>query len=164
MTLSWPGLATLSRRIDMKLTDLDTQQTFSLRSRSSIALPASGDTLTKRYRVEKMFASHNSELQLTNLAVTPSSTGRGSIGGVPTPVGISYNLSSEATVQVSILQGGRRIRMVHSATRAAGANQESWDLKTDTRQHGRNERVHRRSARDQSRQPDARCARCRTCL
>lgn len=130
VTLSWPGMATLSRRIDMKITDLDTQQTFSMRSRSSIALPASGDTLTKRYRVEKIFASHNSDLQLTNLAVTPSSTGRGA-SGVPTPVGISYNLSGEATVQVSILQGGRRIRTVHSATRAAGANQESWDLKTD---------------------------------
>ena len=131
VTLTWPGMASLSRRVDMQMVDLDTQQTFSLRSRSSIVIPNTGALLTKRYRIEKKAASHNANLQLTNLSVTPSGTSRAA-GGGSTPVGISYNLSAEATVQVSILQGGRRIRLVHSATRAAGANQASWDLKTDT--------------------------------
>ena len=42
VTLSWPGMATLSRRQELNLMDLDTKQTVSLRNRSSVTIPAGG--------------------------------------------------------------------------------------------------------------------------
>lgn len=128
VVLSWPGITTMSRRQDLQLLDLDTNQAISLRNRSSIAIPVNGNTLTKHYRLTVTNANPNQDLQLTNLTVLQNGGNR-STGA---PVGINYNLSADATVQISILQNGRHIRTVATgSTRAAGNNQATWDLKTD---------------------------------
>jgi Carboxypeptidase regulatory-like domain/FlgD Ig-like domain len=127
VTLSWPDIATLSRHQQLNLVDLDTKQTVSLRNRSSVTIPASGNSLTKRYRLDVTRATPSQELQLTNLAIT-----QGSGRATGAPVGMTYTLSQEATVQINILQNGHRIRTINGGgTRAAGVNQATWDLKTD---------------------------------
>ena len=128
VTLAWPNVAKIPRHEDMILVDLDTNQTISLRNRSSIVIPSAGTALIKHYRLDVKRSTPSQELQLTSLSVVQSSGNR----AAGTPVGISYNLSSDATVQISIMQGARHIRTLSAGgTRAAGLNQASWDLKTD---------------------------------
>ena len=127
VVVSWPNIATISRHQDMQITDLQSQQSFTLRNRSSMTIPASSGVISHHYRLDVKRATRN-PLSLTNLAIVQAGTGR----AAGAPVSISYQLSRAASVTIRVMQNGRSIRNVTATgTRDAGANQATWDLKTD---------------------------------
>ena len=87
VTVSWPNITTISRHEDMQITDLESQQTLSLRNRSSFVIPASQSVIAKHYRLDVQRATRN-PLSLTNLTVVQAGNGR----ATGAPVGISYHL------------------------------------------------------------------------
>ena len=127
ITVSWPNITTIPRHDEMQITDLENSQKISLRNRSSLVIPASQNVLTHHYRLDVTKATRNS-LSLTNLAIVQAGAGR----ATGMPVSISYQLSRAASVSIKVMQNGRAIRNVTATgTRDAGANQATWDLKTD---------------------------------
>jgi hypothetical protein len=128
VTVRWPAVATVPGKYDLFLTDLETQQRVNLRTRASLTIPAATGALNKRYRLEARRASRQT-LQLVDLSARVNQSGG---GRAPSSVGISYTLTAEATVQVSVLQNGRRIRLLEpNRSRAAGLSEVTWDLKSD---------------------------------
>jgi Tol biopolymer transport system component len=129
VTLSWPNLATVPARVDLILTDLDSNKTITLRNQSSYTIPAGGTSLTRHFQLSAQPATRQN-LQLVSVQAQLNNAGTGR--AIASSASISYTLTANATVNVSILQNGRKIRTLESgSTRAAGAIQSIWDLKDD---------------------------------
>ncbi len=127
VVVSWPNITAISRHEDMQITDLQSQQSFTLRNRSSMTIPASSSVISHHYRLDVKRTTRN-PLSLTNLSIVQAGSGR----AAGAPVSISYQLSRAASVTIRVMQNGRSIRNVTATgTRDAGANQATWDLKTD---------------------------------
>jgi hypothetical protein len=125
VTLHWPSIAQAGRHTLM-LTDLDGQTSFELHNRSSYTIPASGAQLTRHFRLQVSGATRPN-LQITDLRA--NMVGGRATGGL---AGITYTLTDQASVEVMVLQNGRRVRTLTSGdTRAAGATTVTWDLKND---------------------------------
>ncbi len=129
VTLNWPGIATVPSRQALVLTDLDTKTTVNMRTQMGYTIPASASgNITRHFRIDVKQATRLN-LALTDVVahINPSQDGR----SVPS-AGISYTLTSDATVQVKILSNGRSIRTIAaSQSRAAGSADLLWDLKND---------------------------------
>ena len=127
VTLSWPAIATVPRRNQVMVTDLDTQSKFDLRSRVNYVIPASQTAITRHFRIEVSRATRP-KLDIMDVAIRQTSRA----AGTPGPVAISYTLTADATVQVNVSLNGRRIRTVEAGrSRAAGVNDMTWDMKND---------------------------------
>lgn len=127
VVVSWPNITTVPRHEEMQITDLESKQTITLRNRSSLTIPASPTVMSHHYRLDVKRTTRN-PLSLTNLAIVQAGSGR----AAGAPVSISYQLSRAASVTIKVMQNGRAIRNVTATgTRDAGANQATWDLKTD---------------------------------
>lgn len=130
VTLTWPTLNTLPRSRTIELTDLDTQQKMNLRNIGNLVIPAAGNqALTRHYRLRITKALHQA-LQLNDLAVRLGSPSRAQGSA---SANISYSLTTDATVQVTISSGGRHVRTLETGrTRAAGAADAVWDMRNDS--------------------------------
>jgi len=128
VTLSWPNAAAVPGRNDLILTDLDTNTKMDLRARGSYTIPAGRSAITRHFRLEVRRAVRQ-PLELVNLSAHLNG---GADGRAVKSVGISYMLTADATVQISIQQNGRHIRTVEPGrTRAAGSADATWDLTND---------------------------------
>jgi hypothetical protein len=119
VTLRWPGSARLPRSANPVLADVATGERFFMRMASErrFAMPAEGGV--RRFRVETLPSGQM--LRILNARVLP-----GRAAGAP-PV-VTFALSQAATVRVSVLAGGRRIRALGSRTATTGnTEQVVWD-------------------------------------
>ena len=129
VTLTWPALATVPGKTGLMLTDLDNKTTINLRSRSSYVINPGQGSVQRRFLLE-LKRAERSKLQISELITQVNSSSAG--GRAASGVSISYRLSSAANVQVTILQGGRKIRTLDpNRSRAAGVADATWDLKSD---------------------------------
>lgn len=128
VTLTWPNLASVSRRKDLILTDVDSKQTIDLHGRASYTVTGGATGLVRHFQLTTRPAQRNT-LQLTGVGVqvTPTRAASGTVGSV----NITYNTTADATVQIGVMKNGRLIRTVDAGaqTRAAGANQAVWDMR-----------------------------------
>ncbi|MCX6361452.1 MAG: hypothetical protein NT029_16735 [Armatimonadetes bacterium] len=123
VTLRWPGSARLPRSANPVLADVATGERFFMRMASErrFAMPAEGGV--RRFRVETLPSGQM--LRILNARVLP-----GRAAGAPPTV--TFALSQIATVRVSVLAGGRRIRALGSRTAATGdTEQVVWDGRDD---------------------------------
>ena len=102
-TISWPGIAHLPRRVQLKITDLQTGRSQSLRSTASLNLTVRKGVAT-RYRITSEMAA-TQPLRITSLQT------RGTRGGQS----ISVQLSKDATLTARVLtQTGRPVQVLAS--------------------------------------------------
>ncbi len=123
VTLRWPGSARLPRSANLTLTDVATGERLFMRMASErrFTMPAEGGI--RRFRVEMLPSGQM--LRILDARVLP-----GRAAGAPRVV--TFALSQAATVRVSVLAGGRRIRALGSrAGAAAGTEQVIWDGRDD---------------------------------
>ncbi len=125
-TLSWPNVATASKRLDFTLTDLATGEARDLRANSGYNWSTGETAGTRSFKIEVTQADA-SALRITSVLARPNGNSR-SAG-----VNISYTLSSAADVEVRVVgASGARIRNVSTrASRAAGVQQTTWDERDD---------------------------------
>ncbi len=116
VTLRWPSLSHMARGINLVLVDETTGKRIFMRSNSSYLFKM-GQAGGRPFRIETISA--NQILRITN-PVAQSSRGG---------VSISYSLTSEANVQVTVLgPTGKAIRQLTNNVAAhAGAQSVSWD-------------------------------------
>ena|GEM_PF-974215 len=128
VTLTWPAVNTVSSKIDMILTDTDTNTTVNLRTRASYTMQGNASGVTRHLTISTAAASRVN-LQIAGVSAIINS-GRGA--GTPTTVSVGYSLSTGASTSVSILRNGHVVRhLEQGVTRAAGNAQLLWDLKSD---------------------------------
>jgi hypothetical protein len=123
VTLRWPGSARLPRSANLTLTDVATGERLFMRMASErrFTMPAEGGI--RRFRVEMLPSGQM--LRILDARVLP-----GRAAGAP-PV-VTFALSQAATVRVSVLAGGRRIRALGSRAAAAGGTEQViWDGRDD---------------------------------
>ncbi len=116
ITLRWPNIHLLPRSANLVLVDLQTGARRYLRTTGSYTFrsPQNG---VSRFRIE--LASSAGLLRIGNVQVT---------GGRGNQRTITFTLTGEASVEVSVLAGGRVVRqLLTSAGRSAGVQQVSWD-------------------------------------
>lgn len=126
VTLSWPNMATLPKRLRLKLTDLDSGRSINMRSASSYRVEAASKEVGRRFRITAEPGASRS-LAISGLRTVPTGTGGGR--GVAPGYRFDFNLTSDAVVTGRVLTlGGKSIRTL-SAGRAAGvgANSIHWD-------------------------------------
>lgn len=130
ITLTWPNVATVPGKHNLILTDLDNKTTFNLRTRGNYVIPAdAGGVTARRFRLEISRATRQ-KLEILDVAAVVHAGGP---GRAVTSASISYRVTTDASVQVNILQRGRRIRTVEPGRRRSAGSAESvtWDLRTD---------------------------------
>lgn len=128
VNLTWPGLARISARESMTLTDLDSNTVLNMRNRSTYAVQAGSSGAVRHFKLVVSRAVK----QLLDIEDVAAAVNPGRAVG-PSSVAISYALTTEATVQINILQAGRRIRSVEMGNdRAAGPASAMWDLRSDS--------------------------------
>ena len=122
--ISWPEVATLNRNVALSITDLATGEVRDMRTNSSYSWQTGDGTSSRRFRIESTRADRNM-LRISDV-VARSATRGGSQG-------ISFNLSSPATVDVRILNAsGQTVRQLNGrGARTAGISQITWDGKSD---------------------------------
>ncbi len=131
INLTWPSISTIPGKNSVTLTDLDNQTSVNLRNRASYTISAGANTAnpvnTRHFRLEVKREGRR-KLQVSDLIAQVNQDVTRGVGSVA----ISYRLSSSANVQVSILQGGRKIRTLDpNRSRAEGVTQLTWDMKND---------------------------------
>lgn len=122
VTLSWPNMGQLPRRLNLKATDLATGKSVSLRSASSVVFDATA-SVPHRFRITADTAATR-PLAITGLRSTKSG-GRGQDSGYA----IGFNLSAPATVTGRVLTLGNKVVRTIGTGRAAtaGENTLRWD-------------------------------------
>ena len=128
--LTWPNLGTVPGKFDLVLTDVDAQTSMKLRTQSGYVIPTSrsAGSITRHFTLEVKRAER-AKLTLSDVGAR---TNGAADGRAATSADIHYNLSSPASVEVIITQGGRKVRAVEQGhTRAAGTAQIVWDLRDD---------------------------------
>lgn len=127
VTLTWPNLSKTGKH-SMLLTDLDSNVTFDLHNRASYVIPGSSAPITRRFRLQVGRATRP-QLELLDVVAEMAPT---RATGAPASATISFRTTAQATVDVTVLQNGRRIRSLDSGdTRAAGSSSVTWDLRND---------------------------------
>jgi hypothetical protein len=127
VTLTWPNLA-MAGKHDFIFTDLDNGTSFELHDRSSYTVPVGQGAITHHFEIDVRRATR-SPLQILNVTALLN-TNRAT--GLSDSATISYTLTTAAKMVVRILNNGRVVRTLEAnTTRAAGANQVVWDLKSD---------------------------------
>ena len=130
VTLTWPAIATVGGKVDLILTDVDTNTTVNLRTRASYTMQPSSTGVTRHLTISSS-AAKRVNLQIANLNARLTG-GSSASGRAVTAVAIGYTLTSDATTQVSILKNGKLVRrMEQGVTRSAGQASLVWDMKTD---------------------------------
>jgi hypothetical protein len=126
-TLTWPNMATAGRKVTLLLTDLATGKKTDMRTTGAYVWQTGEQPASRRFKIEAKMTGITDVLRITNL----NASGNGNRANRTAQV--SYNLSTTADVEVRILSAtGSQVRRVKGrATRAAGIQQESWDLKND---------------------------------
>jgi len=122
VTITWPNLGSLPKNVQFRIIDPATKTVKNLRR-------ASGFTFESEARSTRTFT----------LEMEPGVAARPTIGTITasrstrssnSPVAISYTLSSEATVSVRILSGGREIyQAARGRAAVAGQNTVIWNLR-----------------------------------
>lgn len=125
-TLSWPNVAAVPRNTTLTLTDEATGQSRDMRTTSSYAWSTGDTPSTRKFRIQMTPGTYDT-LKVTGVTVRPGLGGRGPA------VGIGFNLTQSANVDVRILSAsGSQVRRVTGRTsRAAGLNELTWDGKND---------------------------------
>ncbi len=118
-TLTWQGVHTAPRDSNLILVDLQTGTRHFLLTTGAYTFAVSPEGGEYRFRIETVPVSRL--LHISNVQVR----GGRSAGNTYT---ISYTLSTDARVEVSVLRAGKVVRRLASAgTRAAGVQQITWD-------------------------------------
>jgi hypothetical protein len=122
-TLTWPNVAAAPRASTFTLTDLATGETREMRTTSSYTWNTGDKPVTRKFRID---ATPSSRDTLRVTSVVTRSTTRGTVG-------ISYNLTQAANVEIRVvgLNGAMVRRVTGRASRAAGINEATWDGKSD---------------------------------
>lgn len=118
VTLSWPNMATLPKRLRLKLTDLSNNRSINMRSSSSFTFAAAKES-AHRFRITAEPALSR-PLAITNLRSVKSRAGGYSF---------NFNLTSDASVTGRIRTlGGKIVRSVDGGRASvAGQNTVHWD-------------------------------------
>jgi hypothetical protein len=122
VTLSWPNLSTLPSNMGFWLVDAQSQQSFDMRSRTSVMYRADAN-LPRRFLVQTSTSG-------TLPTIGSVSTTAGRISG-PVPATGTFGLNYDATVTVSILNSQNNVVAVllNNKSLSKGNNQVSWNLK-----------------------------------
>ena len=116
VTLSWPNLASLPRDLNLSLKNLATNETFSLRGRSSVQVPLRAGAAS-RFQI---IASHQASTPLSISGLSAARAGGRSAGNA---MEFSFALTREASVTAEITTlGGKLVSTVESG-RAAGVGE-----------------------------------------
>jgi hypothetical protein len=125
--LTWPNVATVPKRYQMILTDLDTQTVVNLRNRSSYTVAGNTKPMTRQFRLDVKPATRQS-LDIMDISARINGSGTRSANSAS----IAYRVTSDANVQVTILRGGLPVRRLEAGRhRAAGPSEVIWDLNND---------------------------------
>lgn len=128
LTIQWPAIATVPGKVELVLTDLDNKTTLDMRTRSSYTLPGTQENTPRHLRVEMRRATRQS-LEVLGLSATVN---RNATSRSATSAAISYRVTADAETQVTILQNGKRIRLLETGRhRSAGSAEALWDLKDE---------------------------------
>jgi hypothetical protein len=132
VVLTWPGVATVPRKVDVFLTDLDGKKTVNLRNRGSYTVSPGTNGVTHHFRVDVTRASRE-PLNIAYAVATVNGSGAGR--AIPS-VGVSYSLTAPATVAIYIKTlSGKVLRTLDVGdNQAAAPAEKTWDLKTDNNQ------------------------------
>jgi hypothetical protein len=125
-SISWPNSSAIGRSTSLTLTDLATGDVRNITNSSSYSWQTGDKPATRTFRIEATRNTVSGGLRITNLvARTPNRAVNSS--------NVSYSLSSAANVEVRIMgANGTVVRKLSSrATRAAGANDVTWDQRSD---------------------------------
>jgi len=121
ITLTWPDIQRVPKDVQLTLVDLDTSRRQFMRTTGGYTFRMSEGATTRKLRIESS-AARAGALLITNAVAAPLRQGRGST--------ISFTLSQEATVEVSIYTlTGKPIRTVARSAGRSGSNQVVWDGK-----------------------------------
>jgi len=125
-SISWPNSAAIGRSTSLTLTDLATGDVRNITNSSSYSWQTGDKPATRTFRIVATRNTVNGDLRITGLAARP--TGRANSAAT-----VSFNLTNTANVEVRVLgASGTTVRKLSSrATRAAGANDLTWDLRND---------------------------------
>ncbi len=127
VVLNWSGTARLPAKESLVLTDLDTNTQIDLRTRQSYTV-APGATTVRHFQLEARRSTAQT-LQVLDLAARPS-IGRGV--STTRTVAVSYRLTSDATVSITVTRNGSLVRrMTLQEGKTTGPIEALWDLKTD---------------------------------
>jgi Carboxypeptidase regulatory-like domain/FlgD Ig-like domain/WD40-like Beta Propeller Repeat len=130
VTLTWPAIATVSGKVDLVLTDVDTNTTVNLRSSTSYTMQPTAAGVTRHLQISSS-AARRASLQIANVSARLTGGSAGTSRAV-SAAAIGYTLTADATTQVSILKNGKLVRRIEQGvSRAAGQASLVWDLKND---------------------------------
>ncbi|MGC4046879.1 MAG: FlgD immunoglobulin-like domain containing protein [Armatimonas sp.] len=119
-TLLWPESAKLPRRVQLSITDLQTNRTVQVRSVASLPITLR-QGVASRYRITAQMAA-SQQLRITQLTTTRS----GRSGGTS----IAVRVSKDATITARVLTQSGRVVQVLASGRAATSGEEtkmSWN-------------------------------------
>jgi hypothetical protein len=122
VNLAWPGLASVRKDLQFTLVDVATSTVRDMRSSSGYSWTGADEAAIRQFEV-RVSPATAATLRLTGLAARQA--------GRSTAAAIQYSLSGTAAVEVRVLSSsGALLRNLGgAATRAAGVNQATWDLR-----------------------------------
>ena len=122
--LAWPDLSTMPSRYRLRLIDLATGQSRSMRSVASYAFRSEVHGFTNReFRVE-LCPAQDGVLRFTNVGIVPAGRARGGFT-------VSYVLSAKADVQLRVRNAaGRVVAVSPPHPSRGGTNLLAWDGRT----------------------------------
>ncbi len=123
VVLTWPNVQTVPRNYRLMLTDKVTGQTIDLRHQSSYQFTTGTGATTRSMTLTASPSASGGRPIFTSVTVNPTS------GRSPTGYEISYTLSQDARVEVTILGANGRTLVQVGATRdvASGDNSIVWN-------------------------------------
>lgn len=117
VTLRFPNVARVPRHLQLVLVDEATGQRRVLRHLPAYTFRSGAEGVTRSFRVEVQDAQ-STGLRISNLSVLSRGTSRT----------VSFMLSAEATVSVTVLRNGQPVReLLAQASRSAGITTVTWD-------------------------------------
>jgi hypothetical protein len=125
VTVSWPGVNNIPRNYRLSLTDKVTGQVINLRTQSSYQFNSGPNAGSRAFVLTARPATTGGRALINNIAITPRRT-----RGEQTLYEISYSLTQDARIEVSILGfGGQIIARVGGGTRSveSGDNVVVWN-------------------------------------
>jgi hypothetical protein len=124
-TIMWPNIANVGRATTLTLTDLTSGSVRDLRTSGGYSWPTGETPGVRKFRIAATRTTMGDTLRISDISARQPSRSSG--------VNIGFNLSSAANVDIRILavSGGQVRKVTGRASRAAGVNQVTWDLKND---------------------------------
>jgi hypothetical protein len=119
VAISWPDIASISKKYDLVLEDLDGGARTYMRTRSAYTYNSGANPGVRRFRLTAEPAG-SGRLIVTNVVISRTK-GSG--------VGIGYTISRDARVEVRVRDSHNRLvrSLGGNTTRAAGLNSVHWD-------------------------------------